>query len=57
MRQAARILDLILSDEIGHVAIGNRWFHWLCRQRGLEPGAADARHCSAAWHPGAARAI
>lgn len=44
----ARILDLILRDEIGHVAIGNRWFHWLCAQRGLEPGAADrdiaARH-------------
>jgi uncharacterized ferritin-like protein (DUF455 family) len=37
----ARILDLILSDEIGHVAIGNHWFHWLCRQRGLDPGAAD----------------
>lgn len=37
----ACILDLILRDEIGHVAVGNRWFHWLCRQRGLEPGATD----------------
>ncbi len=35
----ARILDLILRDEIGHVAIGNHWFHWLCAQRHLEPVA------------------
>lgn len=34
---AAEILDIILRDEIGHVAIGNRWFHWLCGQRGVEP--------------------
>ena len=24
------ILDIILHDEIGHVEIGNRWFHYLC---------------------------
>jgi len=30
-------LDIILHDEIGHVAIGNRWFLFLCGQRGLEP--------------------
>ena len=35
--KAAAILDIILRDEIGHVAIGNRWFNWLCEQRGLEP--------------------
>jgi uncharacterized ferritin-like protein (DUF455 family) len=34
---AAEILDIILRDEIGHVAIGNHWFNWLCEQRGLEP--------------------
>jgi uncharacterized ferritin-like protein (DUF455 family) len=39
---AAAILDVILRDEIGHVAIGNRWFHWLCSARGLDPMAADA---------------
>lgn len=32
-------LDIILRDEVGHVAIGNRWYHWLCAQRGLEPRA------------------
>lgn len=34
---AAEILDIILRDEIGHVAIGNHWFNWLCTQRGLAP--------------------
>ncbi|QDZ27394.1 ferritin-like domain-containing protein [Noviherbaspirillum sp. UKPF54] len=34
---AAAILDVILRDEIGHVAIGNRWYGWLCEVRGLEP--------------------
>lgn len=34
---AAEILDIILRDEIGHVAIGNRWFAYLCEQRQLEP--------------------
>ena len=34
---AADILDIILRDEIGHVAIGNHWFHHVCTQRGLEP--------------------
>jgi uncharacterized ferritin-like protein (DUF455 family) len=34
--QAAEILDIILRDEIGHVLIGNRWFNWLCEQRGLD---------------------
>lgn len=39
---AAAILDIILRDEIGHVAIGNRWFGWLCAQRGIEPIATYA---------------
>lgn len=33
----AAIIDVILADEIGHVAIGNRWYHWLCGQRNLDP--------------------
>lgn len=33
----AEILDIILRDEIGHVAIGNRWFAYLCEDRKLEP--------------------
>ncbi len=39
---AAAILDIILRDEIGHVAIGNRWFAWLCERRGLDPVAIYA---------------
>jgi uncharacterized ferritin-like protein (DUF455 family) len=37
---AAAIVDVILRDEIGHVAIGNRWFRWCCSERGLDPLAA-----------------
>ncbi|MDP3873838.1 MAG: ferritin-like domain-containing protein [Pseudomonadota bacterium] len=36
---ALAILDLILSDEITHVAIGDRWFRHVCAQRGLAPEA------------------
>ena len=39
---AAAILDIILRDEIGHVAIGNRWYGWLCKQRQLDPIATFA---------------
>ena len=35
--RAVEILDIILRDEIGHVAIGNHWYRYLCAQRGLEP--------------------
>jgi uncharacterized ferritin-like protein (DUF455 family) len=40
--EAAAILDIILRDEIGHVAIGNRWFGYLCKQRMLDPIACFA---------------
>lgn len=35
--RAVDILDIILRDEVGHVAIGNRWYAWLCAQHGLDP--------------------
>ena len=40
--RAVDILDIILRDEIGHVAIGNHWYRFLCRQRGLDPIATYA---------------
>jgi len=40
---AAGILDIILKDEIGHVGIGNRWYGYLCAQRGLDPLQTYAR--------------
>lgn len=30
------LLEIILRDEIGHVAIGSRWFSSCCQQRGLD---------------------
>jgi len=35
--RAVELLDIILHDEVGHVAIGNHWYRWLCAQRGLDP--------------------
>lgn len=32
-------LDVIYRDEVGHVRIGNAWYQYLCRERGLEPVA------------------
>lgn len=32
----AAILDIILRDEIGHVAVGNHWFTYMCNQRKLD---------------------
>lgn len=34
---AIAILDLILRDEVGHVAIGNHWYRWLCARDGVDP--------------------
>ena len=40
--RAGEILDVILRDEIGHVAVGNRWYRYLCGQRGLDVVATYA---------------
>lgn len=39
----ADILDIILRDEIGHVAIGNHWFKTLCNEHGLSTITAYAQ--------------
>jgi uncharacterized ferritin-like protein (DUF455 family) len=39
------ILELILRDEIGHVAVGNHWYRWLCRREALEPVSHYAHLC------------
>lgn len=41
--ETVEILALILREEVGHVAIGTRWFHWLCAQRGVDPFATSQR--------------
>jgi len=33
--KAASILEIIYNDEIGHVEIGSKWFHYICDQRKL----------------------
>lgn len=41
---AVEILDTILAEEVGHVAIGNHWFQWLCQRDGIDDATfyADA---------------
>lgn len=41
--RGAQILDIILRDEIGHVATGNHWYRFVCQQRGLDPLVAYTR--------------
>lgn len=36
-QQGAALLDIIFRDEVGHVTVGNHWFRWLCKERGLDP--------------------
>lgn len=35
--KTAAVLEIILRDEVGHVAIGSHWFKYFCHQRGLNP--------------------
>ncbi|WP_374956655.1 ferritin-like domain-containing protein [Bordetella avium] len=50
--EGAAILDIILRDEIGHVAIGNHWYRFFCTQQGRDPITAYAE---LALHYGAPR--
>ena len=34
--RAVEILQVIYGDEVGHVRIGNYWYHYLCKQRQLD---------------------
>lgn len=53
--RAVDILDIILRDEIGHVAIGNHWYRWLCERDGLDPvahyGVLVERYQAPRLHP------
>lgn len=35
-KRTLALLEIILRDEIGHVAIGSRWFRYLCDKRDLD---------------------
>lgn len=47
--RAAAILDIILRDEIGHVAIGNHWYGTLCQARGFDP-VTHYQHLAEQYH-------
>ena len=49
---ACDILDTILREEVGHVAIGNRWYRWLCQRDNTDP---DRFYAQAAQAYGAPR--
>lgn len=34
---SAALIDIILHEEIAHVAAGTRWFNYCCQQQGLDP--------------------
>lgn len=38
-----KALDIIYQDEVGHVAVGNYWYQYLCQQRKLAPVALFRR--------------
>ena len=42
-QRGAEIIAIILRDEVGHVAIGSRWFEFLCVRRGLDPESTFER--------------
>ena len=50
--EAVRILDIILNDEIIHVAIGDKWFRYFCAEQRVEPEATYRKlivHYAAPW--------
>jgi uncharacterized ferritin-like protein (DUF455 family) len=53
--RAVEILAIILRDEVGHVAIGNHWYRWLCERDGLDPvalyGELVVRHAAPRLRP------
>lgn len=53
--RAVAILDIILRDEVGHVAIGNHWYRWLCERDGIDPvahyGVLVERHDAPRLYP------
>jgi uncharacterized ferritin-like protein (DUF455 family) len=39
-----------LREEVGHVSIGNHWYHWLCERDGHNPASFYAQ--ASALHGG-----
>ncbi|MDJ0613308.1 MAG: ferritin-like domain-containing protein [Rhizobiaceae bacterium] len=41
--ETADIFEIIYEDEKGHVAVGAKWFRFLCQRQGLEPAATFSK--------------
>ncbi|MEP5181688.1 MAG: ferritin-like domain-containing protein [Rhizobiaceae bacterium] len=41
--ESAAIFHIIYRDEMGHVAVGAKWFRYLCLRQGVEPGESFQR--------------
>ncbi|KIQ95878.1 ferritin-like domain-containing protein [Lysobacter sp. A03] len=37
--ETVAILEVILVEEVAHVAAGSRWFRWYCERRGVDPAS------------------
>jgi uncharacterized ferritin-like protein (DUF455 family) len=37
--ETADVLEVILREEVAHVAAGSRWYRWYCDRAGVEPRA------------------
>jgi uncharacterized ferritin-like protein (DUF455 family) len=53
--RTVEILEVILREEVAHVAAGSRWFAWCCEREGIDAPATFARlvneHARAALKP------
>jgi len=49
-KRGIEILKVLLHDEIGHVAVGTRWFRYECEQRGLNPFTTFQQLLNSLYH-------
>jgi uncharacterized ferritin-like protein (DUF455 family) len=42
-QRTVAILEVILREEVAHVATGTRWFHWCCERDGIDPETTFAQ--------------
>ena len=52
--ETVAILDIILREEVAHVAAGTRWYHWCCDAEGINP-VSHFRQLLARFAPNALR--
>lgn len=43
--ESAAVLDVIYEDEKGHVAVGAKWFRFLCARQKKDPPQPFKRSC------------